>query len=194
MIKICSVVKLHKRSWLLLIWCQKTASAIKYIGDKTVSLNVAAFTPPYVDHGQVGSRFGPPKNFGVTPPIDNSLSVNSFKMKLKTYDFGQRRRGVFSESVVVIRVSSLAYLLCYYSPCYSPCVASPARKPTGEARAWRISQWRSPSLYYIESTYSSPGKALGCVFRTRTFERNNLWLVYLARWFNLTLSSPKSSD
>ena len=76
MIKICSVVKLHKRSWLLLIWCQKTASAIKYIGDKTVSLNVAAFTLPYVGHGQVGSRFGPPKNFGVTPPMTLPTTVD----------------------------------------------------------------------------------------------------------------------
>jgi len=51
----------------------KTASAIKYIGNKTVSLNVAAFTPPYVGHGQVGSRFGPPKNFGVTPPMFDAV-------------------------------------------------------------------------------------------------------------------------
>ena len=30
-----------------------------------------AFKPPYVGHGQVGSRFGPPKKFGVTPPMLN---------------------------------------------------------------------------------------------------------------------------
>jgi len=38
-----------------------------------------------------------------------------------------------------------------YSPCYSPCVASQARKPTRRLRAWQISPRRSlswfPSFY-----------------------------------------------